>query len=650
VENQRVLLQLDEEGEQSGRTVSPQQAFESKEESGVIYKTLIEKGYLDEQKLDYAKRVHSKLTGDRTLAQVLQELKFITHEQLEETLSRNKIELRIGEFLVELGLITNDDLDRAIGLQKQSGVKKTIGEVLVENGFIEEPSLMEVLSYQLGLPYYELEISLLNTRLLRRVPPKLYSVHQFLPVGRVEGKVTVAFVDPMNRESLDAAQKAFGKIRPVICSKTDLHEIVHAIEREAAPAGTSEPDEKSVSEAVNSILEAGIESNASDIHIEPMKDRIRVRFRLDGVLVHQRDLPVRMGPPITSHLKIMAKADPAERQNHQDGRIEFKAPQTGVSLDLAASFFVTVWGEKTVLRVPGRKGVLLSLNETGMWPKMLDRFKFDALDIPGGIVLIAGPRGSGKTTTLYSCINYLENVNTSIITVENPVDHSIDGVAQCSIDPKMNLSFEQSIEHALRQDPDIIAIGEISDHFSAHTCIEASLSGHKALSTLHCEDSIVGLIHLLNLNVEAFLISSTLTCVVAQRLLRKLCPSCSEDYTPQPVDMRRLGYSANDMKGAGFKAGRGCSQCHFTGYSGRVGVFEMLVLNEPVRGAILDKKSSWDMRRIATETAGLTTLLEDGIMKAAKGITTLEEVWRYVPHAGKPRPVLELSRLLGAEL
>jgi type IV pilus assembly protein PilB len=284
-----------------------------------------------------------------------------------------------------------------------------------------------------------------------------------------------------------------------------------------------------------------------------------------------------------------------------------------------------------------------------MYPKMLDRFKFDALDVPCGIVLATGPTGSGKTTTLYSSIHYLENVNTSIITIEDPVEHLIDGVAQCSMDPKINLTIEESLKHVAGQDPDIIVIGEIRDRFSAETCIQASLTGHKVLSAFHAEDSIGGLIRLLNMNVEAFLISSTVICVVAQRLLRKVCPTCSEDYTPQSVDIRRLGYSVNDIKGASFKAGRGCSECRFTGYKGRVGVFELLVLNEPVKDAILNKKTSCDIRRISTETSGLITLLEDGIVKAANGVTTIQEVFRSLPRAGKPRPVLELSRLLGTE-
>ncbi len=519
--------------------------------------------------------------------------------------------------------------------------------MLVEGGLIEERSLLEVLSYHLGLPYYELDISRLDAHLLRKVPLNWYSLHQFLPVGRADGKVTVAFIDPMNRESLDAAEKIFGKVRQVICSKSDFREIVRVLEHDAAKM--AQPDEKSVAWVINTLLEEAVRGNVSDVHIEPMKDRVRVRFRLDGVLVHHRDLPLQMGPPITSRLKTMSKADLAERGRHQDGRLEFEDTHTGASLDVRVAFYVTVWGEKIVLKLLGRKGLLLSLNEIGMYPKMLERFKFDALDIPCGVILVAGPTGSGKTTTLFSSINYLENVNTSIITVENSVEYLIDGIAQCSIDPKIDLTFEESLKHVVRQDPDVIVIGETSDRISAETCIQASLTGHKVLSTLLAEDSIGGLIRLLNMNLEAYLISSTVTCVVAQRLLRQVCPNCAENYMPQPADIRRLGYTINDIKGVSFKSGRGCSECRFTGYKGRVGVFELLVLNEPVKDAILDKKTSCDIRKIGIETSDFVTLFEDGIMKAANGATTLQEIFRCLPRAGKPRPILELRRLLGKE-
>jgi type IV pilus assembly protein PilB len=314
---------------------------------------------------------------------------------------------------------------------------------------------------------------------------------------------------------------------------------------------------------------------------------------------------------------------------------------------MRVSFYVTVWGEKIVLRLLNHKGLLLRISEIGMQSKMLERFCCDALDIPTGVILITGPTGSGKTTTLYSCINYLDKPDTNIVTVEDPVEYVMDGIAQCSVDPKINLTFEESLRHIVRQDPDVIVVGEVRDQFSAETCIQASLTGHKVLTTFHTEDSIGGLIRLLNMNIEAFLISSTVICVVAQRLLRKVCSKCGEPYTPTPAELHRLGCTGSDLQGATFKMGRGCAACHYTGYKGRVGIFELLVLNEMVKDAILGRKTSYEIRRISTESSGLVTLLEDGLIKAMRGDTSLQEALRHLPRVSKPRPPHELIRLLG---
>jgi type IV pilus assembly protein PilB len=261
--------------------------------------------------------------------------------------------------------------------------------------------------------------------------------------------------------------------------------------------------------------------------------------------------------------------------------------------------------------------------------------------------MITGPTGSGKTTTLYSCINYLNDEGTSIITAEDPVEYLLDGIAQCSINPKINVTFEETLRHIVRQDPDIIVLGEIRDRFSAETAIQAALTGHKVLTTFHTEDSIGGLLRLLNMNIEAFLISSTVVCVIAQRLMRRLCPHCAQPYVPTPLDLRRLGVGADVLKGASFKLGRGCPNCRFTGYRGRVSAFELLILNEPVKDAILNRKTSYDIRRISLETSGLVTLVEDGLVKAARGETSLQEVLRNLPRLHKARPLQELRRLTG---
>ena len=398
---------------------------------------------------------------------------------------------------------------------------------------------------------------------------------------------------------------------------------------------------------INNLLDDAIEEGASDIHVEPMKDRLRVRFRLDGVMQHHKDFPKEIAPQLSTRFKVMAQSDIAEKRRHQDGRILFKSHKHGIDLDLRVSIFITIYGEKIVLRLLNNKTSLLDIKEIGMAPRMLEHFIYEAVEVPTGVMIITGPTGSGKTCTLYSCVNYLNDINTSIITAEDPVEIVIDGISQCSINAKIGVTFEETLRHIVRQDPDVIVLGEIRDHFSAETAIQAALTGHKVLTTFHTEDSIGGLIRLMNMEIEAFLISSTVVCVVAQRLLRRICPECAEPYVPTPLDLSRLNVTANDLVGAEFKLGRGCKSCRFSGYRGRVGVFELLVMNEMVKNAILDKRSSYDIRKISIETSGMVTLLEDGLVKGARGEISLKEIISDLPRLGKPRPLAELRRILG---
>ncbi len=619
------------------------------EDSGAqIARLLLKEGHVSEEQVTYARRVQQKLTTKQTLTTVLQELGFITAQQLRETLIANRVSVRIGALLVELGYLTADELQAAIAIQKESNGAKKLGEVLIDAHFIEERKLTEVLAYQLGFPLYDMGISEIDRDLLARVPVKWISDHRFFPVRREKGKVLVAFVDPLSPGDRDAAEKLFGKaLTPAMCPGSVLSEVVTTIERGVMDLKTGAPDEKTVVGLVNSILDAAIRSNASDVHMEPMRDRLRIRFRTDGVLMLHKDLPIDIAPSLISRIKIMAKADIAEKRRHQGGRILFDDRRSGTSVDMRVSFYVTLWGEKTVLRLLNKKGQLLNLDDTGMVPRMLERFRYDALDVPSGVTIITGPTGSGKTTTLYACVSHLNEIYTSIITAEDPVEYVVDGISQCSIDNKIGLTYEETLRHIVRQDPDVIVVGEIRDRFSAETCIQAALTGHKVMTTFHTEDSIGGLIRLLNMDIEAFLISSTVVCVLAQRLLRRICPHCAEPYIPSPVEMRRLGYTNSDTRGFQFKSGRGCSACGYSGYKGRVGVFELLVLNEMVKDALLARKTSYEIRKISTETSGLVTLLEDGLLKAANGATSLSEVLRHLPRVGKPRPLQDIKRLIG---
>ena len=615
---------------------------------GEIVGLLLRENCLTEEQLAYASRVRSKLLSSKTLLDIIRELGYITNEQVREVLRKNRVQIRIGDLLLELGHISEADLTMALNLQNESSEKKKLGDILVENSIIDERKFTEILSYQLGFPLIEVELKKVVRTALTGNSLIFCKEHDMLPVGREEGSILVAFANPLDERGRDAAARAFGRnFIPAIATKKSIRETISAFERNQGRDTSEATDDRTVIGIFNAIIEDAIKDNASDIHIEPMKDRMRIRFRIDGVLMHSRDLSLELAPPLSSRIKVLAEANITEKRRHQDGRILYESRDGGSTLDMRVSFYITIYGEKIVLRLLNRKTELLDIKDIGMTPRMMERFRLDAMDVPNGVMIVTGPTGSGKTTTLYGCVNYLNNMHSSIVTAEDPVEYVIDGISQCSINPKIGLTFEETLRHIVRQDPDVIVLGEIRDTFSAETAIQAALTGHKVLTTFHTEDSIGGLVRLLNMNIEAFLISSTVVCVLAQRLLRHVCPSCAESYPPTSLDLSRLGYSANDLIGAEFKIGRGCRECRFTGYRGRLGVFELLVMNEMVKDAILNKKSSYEIRRISIETSGLMTLLEDGLVKASKGLISLQEVLRQLPRMGKPRPLHELRRLSG---
>ncbi|ORJ57120.1 secretion system protein E [Geothermobacter hydrogeniphilus] len=615
----------------------------------VLADFLVRHGLLTIPQLHYARRVQGKLATPKTLLQVLQDLDYIQESKLRRALQQDRVGIRIGDLLVELGYLRQKDLQTALARQKESGGSRRLGEILVADHFIDEHKFLEVLSYQLGLKVVDLDAEELDRGLLSRAPSKLYQQYQFVPVRKENDRILVALVDPQNKEDLAMAQDLFGRDIDVgIASAKAVADWLQKY-RHVCCASKVDCDEHTVIGLINKLLDEAVKEGASDIHIEPLKERLRVRFRCDGVLLQHKTLGLELAAPITSRLKVMADANITERRRHQDGRILYESPTTGKTLDLRVSFYVTIYGEKVVLRLLNQKGELLELKDIGMAPKMLDRFRYDALDLPSGVLIVTGPTGSGKTTTLYSCVNYLNNMETSIITAEDPVEYIVDGIAQCSINTEIGVTFEETLRHIVRQDPDIIILGEIRDHFSAETAIQAALTGHKVLTTFHTEDSIGGLLRLMNMEIEAFLISSTVVCVLAQRLLRQICRECAEPYILTAADMRRLGYRQADMAGASFMTGRGCPLCRFTGYRGRVGVFELLVLNEQVKDAILQRKTSYEIRRISVETSGLITLYEDGLVKASRGLISLQEVMRMLPRLGKPRGLPELYRLTGEQ-
>jgi type IV pilus assembly protein PilB len=612
---------------------------------GIIATLLQQSGMVSDTQLKRAERIRQKLATPTPLLNVLKELGSVSDDMVRKVLLDTKSTIRIGELLVELGHLSEDDLNAAFNIQQEREKELRLGEILIKYNFIDERTFNRILSMQLGFPLVDASMSLVDKALVGRIPMKILLEHQFIPLKTTEGPVLVAFTDPLDKKGVEAARIFLGgRIAPAIAEKKAISDILKLLTNLAA-GKSIDVDGKTVVGIVNSMIVAAIKENASDIHVEPMSDRLQVRFREDGVLQHYKDFPRDIIPPLTSRLKIMCDADIAEKRRHQGGRILFEYEEG--TIDIRVSFYVTVHGEKIVLRLLKQKRELLDIHTIGMAPKILSRFLEEAVYPPSGVLLVTGPTGSGKTSTVYSCINHIKNPQISIITAEEPVEYFIDGVAQCSIDPSINVTFEETLRHIVRQDPDVIVIGEIRDSVSAEMAVQAALTGHKVMSTFHTEDSIGGLIRLLNMDIAPFLISSTVVSVLAQRLLRRVCDFCAKETKLTPAQAQRLGVSSTDTLGARFRKGRGCGQCRQTGYKGRVGVYEILVLNELVRNAILAQKTSYEIRQISIENAGLVTLLEDGLLKAAAGITSVEEVIRCLPKLCNPRPLMEIRRLSG---
>ncbi|MES2604276.1 MAG: ATPase, T2SS/T4P/T4SS family [Pseudomonadota bacterium] len=613
-----------------------------------IASLLLSKNLISEKQLLHARRVRAKLAQNKSLLNTMLELELFTQTQLNEVLKEGKLSIRLGDLLVELGDLTSQELELAIRSQREAtNAHKKLGEILIEHRMIREQRLIDVLANQLGYLHVEPEFNSIDKSLLDSAYLSVCEQFSFIPVRRAENLVIVACTDPNNREIRLRAQGLLSSpVELAICSHFSLQTALHKFRTNTGPrANKGNADDSMAMKLVDETLQAAIAMKASDIHFEPHSTKMRIRFRTDSVLWQFKEIPPDLAVSLIARLKILSKANIAERRRHQDGKIEYTDPTSGQIVDVRCSFYISVHGEKACLRLLNRRTELLNIETIGMTPAVLERFKYEALEAPSGVVMITGPTGSGKTTTLYSCVDYLNNDDTSIITAEEPVEYVIDGVTQCSLNPKIDMTFAETLRHMVRQDPDVIVLGEIRDHESAEAAIQSALTGHKVLTTFHTEDTIGGLLRLMNMNIETFLISSTVVSVLAQRLLKRVCPYCSAIHRPTPLEMQRAGLRPDDLRVANFRTGTGCESCKFTGYCGRVSVFELLVLDEKVKEAILNRKASYDIRRISIECSGLITLLEDGLEKAARGLTTIAEVLRMLPRNEKPRSIAEIRRI-----
>jgi len=549
----------------------------------------------------------------------------------------------LGEILIADGVTTPDMI--ALALSRAQSTGERLGEALVALGAATKDDVLRALARQQNLPYMSRDELPSPLPVVKNLSPKYLRQYLVCPVGVDAGTLTVATSEPLNPVVVDDLRQCTGlAVRLVVSTpeaileaidrtydgaSTPLQRLVEGIDDERGAEETEDVNhlrdmafEAPVIRLVNLLVENAIAAEASDIHIEPFEDTLRVRYRIDGVLFDQESPPKRLRDAVTSRIKLMAEMNIAERRLPQDGRI--RVSLHGRRVDIRVSTIPTVHGESIVMRLLDRQSVFLPLEKLGFAADTLQRFEA-LIQRPHGIILVTGPTGSGKTTTLYAALDKINSPDRKIITVEDPVEYQLKGVNQIPVKPKIGLTFATGLRHIVRQDPDVILIGEIRDLETVEIAIQASLTGHLVFSTLHTNDAPGAVPRLQDMGAEPYLIASVLEAVLAQRLVRRICAACREPHAPSPADLEALGVEP-DARAQLFR-GRGCDECRGTGYRGRSGIYELFPITEDVRSLILRRASSREIRRLAVE-GGMRTLRLDGWLKACQGLTTVEEVLR----------------------
>ncbi|MFA4829444.1 MAG: GspE/PulE family protein [Thermodesulfovibrionales bacterium] len=558
------------------------------------------------------------------------------------------LRLRLGEILIEQGIINPNQLEKALAEQNKHGLDaKRIGRYLIELGYVNEEDVTKALGIQFDLPVMLLEGLRIKPEALNLLPESMARRFNIIPLFKIGEELTIAIADPTNFSLLDmdvVSSETGCKLVSVIATNSEISKTIERyyskkmapdISEQLDKAGfasisRSELDELNIAGAelstiktVDNVLLQAVEDGASDIHIEPGPVNLSVRFRIDGILQEHTTFQMRMHPGILSRIKILSALNIAERQKPQDGRIQLKIG--GKEFDIRVSTLPAYHGEKVVLRLLNRESVKVSIEDLGFSERNYNTF-LELIKEPYGIILVTGPTGSGKTTTLYAAINEINSVKKNIITVEDPIEYQLPIINQVQVNPKKDLTFANALRSILRQDPDVIMIGEIRDPETAAIAAESALTGHLVFSTLHTNDAPSSITRLIDMGIEPFLLSPSLLGILAQRLVRKICPKCKEEYSPSKAELNTVRLNTQ-IEGIKFYRGAGCDNCKHTGYKGRTGIHEILVVDEKIRELIVNRASVGIIREEAAKT-GFKDMRFDGLKKVIAGITTVEELLR----------------------
>ncbi|HTP42075.1 MAG TPA: type II secretion system ATPase GspE [Nitrospiria bacterium] len=568
------------------------------------------------------------------------------------------VQKRLGELLREVAGLTEERLNEALTQQRESGAP--LGEILIKLHYVTREQFLEALARQFDLPFLPvLPRTSVNGPLLAKIPLSFAKRYGLVPLVEENGQVPVAIADPLNLHLIDDVRLLTGApVTPVLALSDAIEDVLHAQYEQAQETAEevigdldsarlnqlaesieettdllTATEDAPIIRLLNSLMFRAVKERASDIHIEPYEREVVVRYRIDGVLHNVLTPPKRVHSALISRVKIMAGLDIAERRTPQDGRIGIRIGDREV--DIRVSIIPVANGERAVLRLLDKEHLLLDLDKLGLSSTLRQRFD-QLIRLPHGILLVTGPTGSGKTTTLYAALSQINSPDKNILTIEDPIEYQLKGIGQMQINPKINLTFASSLRSILRQDPDVILVGEIRDAETAEISIHAALTGHLVFSTLHTNDAAGAVTRLIDMGIEPFLVASSVVAIMAQRLVRTICSSCKQSYSPAPEELARLGLARSSADGKDrpimLSRGAGCPVCAESGYRGRVAIYEILLVDDQIRRLIMAKA---DAKAIgdAAVAVGMRTLREDGMAKVLQGVTTAEEVLRMTQQA-----------------